>query len=227
MPFTVHKTTIPPPPVPPTFWWKEAPSQVLIVLVAIPVMLVGAAALLIGGAGYGLWQAGAEIILSIRKQFGYQPPPEAPPVLPEPEVMFQNAQIRLLTTEQEWDAMGRDFEMWLEHWTDVEHQCGNFAGLHRLQTEPEVVGLHGQLVSDLCREASEGLFLQLVEPRPGQNPAGTTWLVYLDFATLQWEQVTEVGEYYLLPAATETEPGLFEGIRPGWEQLELRVQTPG
>ena len=225
MPFTVHKTTIPPPPVPPSFWWKEAPSLVLIVLVAIPVMLVGAAALLIGGAGYGLWQAGAEIILSIRKQFGYQPPPEAPPVPQEPEVMFQNAQIQLLTTWQEAEDISPEFDTWFEGWADLHGPVAS-PGLYHLQTEPEVPDLHSQLVSDLCREVPGGVFLQLVEPRPGQTPAGTTWLVYLEFATLHWEQVAETGDYYLLPNAPGAEPGLFEGLSLTQGRLELRVQTP-
>ncbi|WP_147320716.1 hypothetical protein [Hymenobacter lapidiphilus] len=193
-------------------------------LVAILVVVLGVGVLLVLGIGYGVWSAGSKIILPIRKLFGYQPPPEPPPIPEVPVVLFQNEQLRLLITEQESGAVSREFERWFEAWDDLEDQ-GHFPGLYRLHTAPEIPGLHGQLVSDLCREWPAGLFLQLVEPHPGQEPAGTTWLIYLELATLRWHQVVETNDYYLHPDAVGLEHGAFEGLNPAGNKLELRVQT--
>ncbi|SDX46135.1 hypothetical protein [Hymenobacter psychrophilus] len=224
MPFTVQQTIIPPPPVPPTSWWKDASSSVLLVLMAIPVVIIGIGALLVLGIGYGVWSAGAKIILPIRKLFGYQPPPGPPPIPEVPVVLFQNEQLRLLTTEQESGAVSREFEIWWEAWDGLEDR-GHFPGLYRLHTAPEIAGLHGQLVCELCREWSDGLFLQLIEPLPGQVPPATTWLIYLELATLRWHRVVETNDYYLHPNTPGLEQGAFEGLNPAGKKLELRVQT--
>ncbi|MFD2783964.1 hypothetical protein [Hymenobacter rubripertinctus] len=131
-----------------------------------------------------------------------------------------------MAADQDWDVEGPEFGAWLEQWGYLEEE-EIVPSLYRLQTKPEVPGLHGQLVSDLCREWPEGIFLQLVESRPGQIPAATTWLVYLDFTTLQWERLTETADYYLLPNAAGAEHGLFEGLSLTQGRLELRVQMPG
>ncbi|OWP62608.1 hypothetical protein CDA63_13280 [Hymenobacter amundsenii] len=226
MPFTVQQTIIPLPPGPPTSWWKDAPGLVLLALIAIPVLLVGIGALLVLGVGYGVWSAGSRIILPIRQLLGYQPPPEPPPISEVHVVLFENEQLRLLITEQESGAVSREFELWFESWGYQEQQeyCPS---LYLLQTIPEIPGLHGQIVSDLCREWSDGLFLQLIEPLPGQVPPATTWLVHLAFATQHWELVAEVGDYYLLPDAPDPEQqDLFVGVHSEWKRLQVRVQTP-
>ncbi len=222
MPFTVQQTIILPPPGPPTSWWKDVPGLALMALIAIPVLLIGVGALVVMGIGYGIWNAGAKMILPIRKLFGYQPPPESPPVPEMPVVLFQNEQLRLLITDQESEAVSREFEQWFEAWDYLEDQ-GRFPGLYCLHTEPEIAGLHGQLVSDLCHECPAGLFLQLIAPQHGQEPAGTTWLIYLELATLRWHRVVETNDYYLHPEAAGLEQGTFEGLNPAGKKLELRV----
>ncbi|MCA8830677.1 hypothetical protein [Hymenobacter pini] len=143
-------------------------------------------------------------------------------IKPEPREIFCTPQLRLLTTEEDWETQGKEFRDWLDLWGELEHEFGRYPGLFRLHTEPEIPGLHQQLVSDLCRLDAAGVFLQLLEPRPNQQLAGTSWLVYLEFATRQWQRVAETGGFYLLPDAVG-ESYQFSGIQAGGSRLEVQA----
>lgn len=220
--FTIQKCIQLPVPQPPTPWPEHVKNGVLLVLFIAPLLLLLAVAGVVAGACYLLWEACQKGWLSLRRTLGYQPPQ---PPLPEPEQpkeLLVNDHIRLLTTEEDWEAQDREFSEWVDLWGELEHEFGHYPGLFRLHSEPEILGLHGQLITDLCRPDAVGVFLQLLEPRAGQQPAGTSWLVYLEFATGQWQRVTETDDFYLLPEEASG-PYNFSGIQAGGGQLTLQA----
>ncbi|AHJ98089.1 hypothetical protein [Hymenobacter swuensis] len=220
--FVREKTVVPPPVHPLTPWPEQLKNTLLLALMVVPVivfLLVGA---VVGVVVMGR-EAGGKLLLRTRQLLGHQPAP-VPPEPELPEESFRNAQVRLLLTGEDWENYGPEFSAWYDLWAELEHEYGNLPGFYRLHTEPEIPDLHGQLVSDLCRETPEGLFLQVLELRPGQEPAATSWLVFLEFATLRHQRVAETGDFYLLPHAEAT-PDRFEGIRADGSRLVLQVQT--
>ncbi|SET31317.1 hypothetical protein [Hymenobacter actinosclerus] len=234
MQFEVQQTIIPPPVVPPTSFWEDVQAVPLVVGVAaaivvmailvVPILLVVVA-----------WENRLRLVGPVRRRLGYPPLPEPPPVAAEQTVLLRRGPLELLGIEQlepDREKLGPEFRAWLDQWEELASQEQHYPGLHRLQTQPEIAGLHGQLVSDLAREWPGGMFLQFVEPRPGQTPASTTWLAYLEFATLRWERVAETHGYYLLPQHLESglafNPELFRGVDSLGAELVLRVQAgPG
>ncbi|NVO84597.1 hypothetical protein [Hymenobacter terrestris] len=224
MPFTVQKTITPPPVFPGTTTWeyvKAAPllvggvaAAVLMGIVVLPILLV-----------LGTREKLAQLIRNGRQRLGYPSLPVPPPEVEEPAVLFRNGQLELIGIYQEREEVGAELLDLFNKWEELASQEQYYPSLYLLQTIPEIPGLHGQIVSDLCREWSDGLFLQLVEPHPEQEPAGTTWLMYLELATLRWHRVVETNDYYLHPEASEPEHGAFDGLNPAGEKLELRVQT--
>lgn len=221
--FCVQQTLVPPPVHLPTPWLEQVRNWLLLALMVVPAMLFLLAGVVIGVVVMGR-EAGEKLLLQIRQLLGHQPAPVPPPEPELPEEIFHNAQVRLLLIGEDWEDYGPEFSAWYDLWAELEHEFGNFPGLYRLHTEPEIPGLHGQLVSDLCRQMPDGLFLQVLELRLGQEPAATSWLVFLEFTMLHHQRVVEAGDFYLLPHA-ETTYGQFEGIRADGSRLELRVQT--
>ena len=221
--FIHEKTIVPPPVYPPTPWPEQVKNVLLLALIAVPVMVFLLVGVVVGVVVMGR-EAGGKLLLRARQLLGHQPALVPPPEPEPPEEILRNAQVRLLLMGEDWEEYGPEFSAWYDLWAELEHEYGNFPGFYRLHTEPEIPGLHGQLVSDLCRETPEGLFLQVLELRPGQEPAATSWLVFLEFATLGHQRVAETGDFYLLPHA-EITPGLFEGIRADGSRLVLQVQT--
>ncbi|RSK50237.1 hypothetical protein [Hymenobacter rigui] len=210
-------------PHPPTRWPEHVKNGLLLVVVIAPLLLLLVVAGVVAGAGYLMWDARQKAWLALRRTLGYQPPP---PPLPEPEQpkeLLVNDQLRLLTTEADWETNGPEFREWLYLWGELEDEFGRYPSLFCLHTEPEISGLHGQLITDLCRTDAAGVFLQLLEPRPGQQPAGTSWLGYLEFATRQWQYVTETSDFYLLPEEAGG-PYNFSGIQVGGGRLTLQAQ---
>lgn len=228
MQFEVQQTLIPPPVAPPTSLWEDVkalPLMVGFIVVAVPIALVVVPIAVLIVLLVAAWEkVQQQLIWPIRKWLGY-PLPVVPVVAEEPTVLLRHAQLELVGIQQEQEDMEPAFRELFHKWEETTLHEQYYPGLYRLHTRPEIPGLHGQLVGDLCREWPEGVFLQLVEAQPSQLPASTTWLVYLEFATLRWERVAEAHNYYLLADDSEPEPGLFRGVDSLGATIELRVQA--
>ncbi|GAB2787424.1 hypothetical protein GCM10027175_27480 [Hymenobacter latericoloratus] len=137
-----------------------------------------------------------------------------------PQNLFNNEQFKLSIVDLDLDLeeeVGVDFSDW------CYDTLGAYSpGVSRLLTTPEISGLHGQLVGTLCREWPDGIFLQLFEPTIRQPSTGTSWLVYLEFATLRWNKLEEVGGFYL--SANYAEHGLFDGQDADGVVIQFRVE---
>lgn len=117
---------------------------------------------------------------------------------------------------------------WNEIFSDLE-QYDDLMEIGQLLTTPEIPGLYGQLIGYLCYKWKDsGVFLQLFEATNSPaGPAGTSWLVYLDLKTLQWQRMVETGACIL--DVTPDEPGMLLGwLADGTEvRLHLASLQPG
>lgn len=136
---------------------------------------------------------------------------------PAPQDLFSKEQLTLSSVDVDLEEeVGEAFSEW---YLDA---LGPYSpGISRLITTPEIPGLHGQLVGALCREWPDGIFLQLFEPTINQSSAGTSWLVYLEFATLSLHKLEEVGGFYL--SADYAEHGLFNGQDADGAVMQFQV----
>ncbi|GAB3222443.1 hypothetical protein GCM10027346_00230 [Hymenobacter seoulensis] len=184
----------------------------LALVVGIPVLLVVGTIGVLVGAGVWLLE-GFKQVLGLPKS---TTPPSA--TKPPPQHVFTTAQLNLSSMAVDLeDEVGEAFSEWNY---DV---LGPYSpGVRRLITTPEIPGLHSQLVGALCREWPDGIFLQLFEPTFNQPSAGTSWLVYLELATLSLHKLEEVGGFYL--SAKYTEHGLFEGKDANGAAVQFRVE---
>ncbi|RPD44566.1 hypothetical protein DNI29_20760 [Hymenobacter sediminis] len=203
-------------PPKPEHWYGRTVNWLLL-LILLPVVLIALPIALLFVLGYWLMDM-------LKKKLEDKEPLVA--ILQEPELpkeLFQNEQLRLTTIEIDWDAdVEQAFDEWIHElgWRDEYEELS----LKRLLTQPEIAGLHRQLIGPLCKEWNGGLFLQVFEPTmTSGKPAGTSWLVYLNYSTLTWERVEEVGPAYL--EVSSNDPGMLQADCNDGSQLWLRIDA--
>lgn len=217
MNFTIRRMHIPPKP---EHWYKGAVAKIFS-LILLPIILIALLVVVLYALGYWLLdllrrKPGSKNLQSNTQQ----------PALPKK--VFQNERLRLASTAIDWDTdIEQAFGEWIEElgWRNEYEELN----LKRLLTQPEVTGLHQQLIGPFCQERNGGLFLQLFEPvTTSDEPAGTSWLVYLNYTTLTWERVEEVGPGYLEVSPNDLDLLLadFNDGSQLWLRVDAQIQPP-
>ncbi|GAB3294860.1 hypothetical protein [Hymenobacter tenuis] len=195
----------------------------LMLVCTVPVLVLFISAGLVAGLMSVVWEAKNKLVGFCQHLLGQMPIALEPVAPPEVEELFHNEFVHLWLENLDEDGLDQEFTNWREQWDELEFQ-GHSPLTGRLLTKPEVVGLHGQLASTLCREGANGVFMQLLEPLPGQVPPATSWLVHLEFASLKWQCLAETKEFYLLPNET-ADPSIFKGVNTYSGEVEIQVET--
>jgi hypothetical protein len=96
--------------------------------------------------------------------------------------------------------------------------------LYLAKTSPEIPGLHNKFITTFMKEIKDGVMLQIVEYPGEMVSVPSSWIIYLNYHSLNIERLDEIGPYLLYN--NDQDMYIIEGFNQGGK-IQLKIKMPG
>lgn len=190
--------------------------KVPILLILSPILLAGliilTSLILVGLIIFLVW-------LGIGKLFSRgEKEPEIKEEEQKPYFLIERNNFSIELVEFDYEEYSRFKDYW---YSDVYDEDTT---LYLAKTSPEIPGLHNKFITTFMKEIKGGVMLQIVE-YPGEMVSATSsWIIYLNYHSLNIERLDEIGPYLLYN--NDQDMYIIEGFNQGGK-IQLKIKMPG